>query len=66
MFDKYKDGNKLTNKEMVSAAIKNKSDVTDRDIIKACLDKRIGNGTLSEEELISLVKNQINSVFIQK
>ena len=53
-----------TIEEIVSAAIKNKSDVTDREIIKACLDKRIGNGTLSEEELISLVKNQINSVFI--
>ena len=43
---------------------KNKSDVTDRDIIKACLDKRVGNSTLSEEELINLIKNQINSVFI--
>ena len=49
---------------MVSVAIKNKSDVTDRDIIKACLDKRIGNGTLSKEELVNLIKNQINSVFI--
>ena len=53
-----------TIEEMVSVAIKNKSDVTDRDIIKACLDKRIGNGTLSKEELVNLIKNQINSVFI--
>jgi hypothetical protein len=54
-----------TIEEIVSTAIKNKSDVTDRDIIKACKDRQVCSGTLSEEKLINLVKNQINSVFIQ-